>query len=33
MGAQVETRVYPGAGHAVMHDDLMVLRRHLNRPT
>lgn len=30
MGAQVETRVYPGAGHAVMRDDLMTLRRHLN---
>lgn len=30
MGAQVETRIHPGAGHAVMRDDLAVLRRHLN---
>jgi predicted esterase len=32
MGAQVETRIYPGAGHAVMQDDLAALRRHLNAP-
>lgn len=30
MGAQVETRVYPGAGHAVMRDDLAILRQRLN---
>lgn len=30
MGAQVETRIYPGTGHTVMRDDLMTLRRHLN---
>jgi hypothetical protein len=26
----VETRVCPGAGHAVMRDDLAFLRQHLN---
>lgn len=30
MGAQVQTRIYPGAGHAVMRDDLAFLRQHLN---
>lgn len=30
MGAQVETRIYPGAGHSVMRDDLAFLRQHLN---
>jgi predicted esterase len=30
MGAQLETRVCPGAGHAVMRDDLAFLRQHLN---
>jgi phospholipase/carboxylesterase len=32
MGAQVETRIYPGAGHAVMPDDMAALRARLNRP-
>ena len=27
LGAQVETTVYPGAGHGVMRDDLVALRR------
>lgn len=31
MGASVETRVYPGAGHAVMADDIGVMRARLNR--
>lgn len=31
MGASVETRVYPGAGHGVMQDDVAVMRARLNR--
>lgn len=31
MGARVETRVYPGAGHGVMQDDVAVMRARLNR--
>ncbi len=31
MGATVETRHYPGAGHGVMAEDVGVLRRWLNR--
>ncbi|MDR7124927.1 dienelactone hydrolase family protein [Pseudotabrizicola sp. 4114] len=30
LGATVEVQVYPGAGHAVMRDDIAALRRHLN---
>ena len=30
MGAAVETRTYPGAGHAVMRDDLATLRAWVN---
>lgn len=30
MGATAETRIYPGAGHAVMRDDVAALRRYLN---
>ncbi|MDO8883984.1 MAG: dienelactone hydrolase family protein [Pseudotabrizicola sp.] len=30
-GATVEMRVFPGAGHAVMREDIAALRRHLNR--
>ena len=30
MGAQVELRIYPGAGHAVMRDDIAALRHRLN---
>lgn len=29
LGAAVETRVFPGAGHGVMHDDIAALRRYL----
>lgn len=29
LGATVETKLYPGAGHGVMRDDLAALRRHL----
>ncbi|WGV16377.1 alpha/beta hydrolase [Fuscovulum ytuae] len=29
LGATVETRVYPGAGHGIMRDDLTALRRFL----
>lgn len=29
-GATVELQVYPGAGHAVMREDIAALRRHLN---
>ncbi|MGL4236357.1 alpha/beta hydrolase [Tabrizicola sp.] len=31
MGAEVMTQIYPGAGHAVMRDDIEQLRRWLNR--
>jgi phospholipase/carboxylesterase len=31
LGASVETRVYPGAGHGVMQDDVGVMRARLNR--
>jgi phospholipase/carboxylesterase len=31
LGAAVETRLYPGAGHGVMADDIGILRRWLNR--
>ena len=30
LGASVETRVYPGAGHGVMQDDIAALRARLN---
>lgn len=30
LGATVEVQVYPGAGHAVMRDDIAALRQHLN---
>jgi phospholipase/carboxylesterase len=30
LGAAVETRIYPGAGHGVLHDDLAALRARLN---
>ena len=30
LGARVEAKVYPGAGHAVMRDDIVALRRYLN---
>lgn len=30
LGARVETRVFPGAGHGVTHDDLAALRARLN---
>ncbi|MDO9637798.1 MAG: dienelactone hydrolase family protein [Pseudotabrizicola sp.] len=30
MGAAVDMRVYPGAGHGVMRDDIAALRRYLN---
>ena len=30
MGAAVELQIYPGAGHAVMREDIAALRRHLN---
>lgn len=29
LGAEVETKVYPGAGHGVMREDISALRRHL----
>jgi len=29
LGAGVETQIYPGAGHGVMRDDLIALRRYL----
>lgn len=29
LGATVETKLYPGAGHGVMRDDITALRRHL----
>jgi predicted esterase len=32
MGAAVETGIYPGAGHAVMQDDLAALRARITRP-
>lgn len=31
MGASVETRVFPGAGHGVMQDDVGVMRARLAR--
>jgi len=31
LGAEVSMQVYPGAGHAVMRDDIAALRHHLNR--
>lgn len=31
MGASVDLQVFPGAGHAVMQDDIAALRRALNR--
>ena len=30
MGAEVQIRIYPGGGHAVMHDDISALRAALN---
>ena len=30
LGATVQVQVYPGAGHAVMREDITALRRHLN---
>ncbi|TGD43080.1 phospholipase [Pseudotabrizicola sediminis] len=30
MGAAVKLQIYPGAGHAVMREDIAALRRHLN---
>ncbi len=31
LGAMVETRIHPGAGHGLMQDDLAALRQFLNR--
>lgn len=31
LGARVETRIYPGAGHGLMQDDLMALQSRLGR--
>lgn len=31
LGARVQTRIHPGAGHALMQDDLAALQSHLSR--